>query len=82
MPERRFEDPAQARCDVTWCLTGTQAVRRDGSRVLDLPGDSPRSLVAGRFVTLTQVDEQGRKAEVIFDLATSRGREAVDPRRS
>ncbi|MBE3016204.1 hypothetical protein IL992_44720 [Microbispora sp. NEAU-D428] len=68
----RLDDPAQARCDVTWCLTGNQATRRDGSQVLDLPGDSPRSLVADRFVTMTQVDEQGRKASVIFDLATSR----------
>ncbi len=68
----RLEDRAQARCDVAWCLTGDQATRRDGSQVLDLPGDSPRSLVADRFVTLSQVDEQGRKATVIFDLATSR----------
>ncbi|WP_432928942.1 hypothetical protein ACQPZZ_03740 [Microbispora sp. CA-135349] len=68
----RLEDPARARCDVTWCLIGDQATRRDGSRVLDLPGNSPLSLVADRFVTMSQVDEQGRKAEVIFDLATAR----------
>ncbi|WP_133061644.1 hypothetical protein [Streptosporangium minutum] len=68
----RLEDPAQAWCDVTWCLIGNQATRRDGSQVLDLPGDSPRSLVADRFVTMNQADEQGRKATVIFDLATPR----------
>ncbi|OUC97114.1 hypothetical protein CA984_12435 [Streptosporangium minutum] len=57
---------------MTWCLIGNQATRRDGSQVLDLPGDSPRSLVADRFVTMNQADEQGRKATVIFDLATPR----------
>ncbi|WP_182898164.1 hypothetical protein [Microbispora sp. H10830] len=68
----RLDNPAQAQCDVTWCLIGNRATRRDGSQVLDLPGDSPRSLVADRFVTMDQVDDQGRKAAVIFDLATSR----------
>ncbi|GAB3145334.1 hypothetical protein GCM10027161_37330 [Microbispora hainanensis] len=68
----RLDDPVRARCAVTWCLTGNQATRRDGSKVLDLPGDSPRSLVADRFVIMDQVDEQGRKASVIFDLAASR----------
>ncbi|GGQ28894.1 hypothetical protein [Streptosporangium pseudovulgare] len=68
----RLKNPARARCDVTWCLTGDRATRRDGSQVLDLPGDNPRSLVADRFVSMDQVDEQGRKALVIFDLATSR----------
>ncbi|WP_182872836.1 hypothetical protein [Microbispora sp. H10670] len=68
----RLDDPARAQCDVTWCITGSQAIRRDGSRVLDLPGDSPRSIVADRFVTLNQRDERGRKASVIFDLATAR----------
>lgn len=68
----RLDDPMRARCAVTWCLTGNQATRRDGGKVLDLPGDSPRSLVADRFVIMDQVDEKGRKASVIFDLATSR----------
>ncbi|GGS82761.1 hypothetical protein GCM10010156_46790 [Planobispora rosea] len=68
----RLDDPAQARCAVTWCLTGSQAMRRDGSRAVDLPGDNPRSLVADRFVVLSQVDRKGRKAQAIFDLTTSR----------
>ncbi|WP_203993983.1 hypothetical protein [Sphaerisporangium rufum] len=68
----RLEDPSQTRCEVTWCFTGHQAIRRDGRQVLDLPGDYPRSVVAERFVTLRQVDRQGRQARVIFDLATSK----------
>ncbi|WP_336215423.1 hypothetical protein [Nonomuraea sp. LPB2021202275-12-8] len=68
----RLDDPAQAACDLTWCLSGNQATRRDGSQAVDLPGDHPRSLVADRFVTISQIDKQGRKAEAIFDLATSR----------
>ncbi|TLP66154.1 hypothetical protein [Microbispora triticiradicis] len=68
----RLDDPAQAVCHVTWCVTDSQAIRRDGSRVLDLPGDNPRSIVADRFVTLSQTDKQGRKASVIYDLATAR----------
>ncbi|MEV0830763.1 hypothetical protein [Nonomuraea rubra] len=68
----RPDDPPQGLCDVTWCLTDDQAIRRDGSRVVDLPGNHPRSLVADRFVTISQVDKQGRKAEVVFDLETSR----------
>lgn len=68
----RLGDPARAQCDVTWCISGDQAIRRDGGKTVDLPGDRPISLVADRFVTLSQLDKQGRKAEVIFDLATSR----------
>ncbi|MFK4035494.1 hypothetical protein ACI2LC_06810 [Nonomuraea wenchangensis] len=68
----RLDDPAQEQCDVTWCISGDQAIRRDGSKAVDLPGNHPRSLVADRFVILSQVDKQGRKAEAIFDLATSR----------
>ncbi|SPL94454.1 unnamed protein product [[Actinomadura] parvosata subsp. kistnae] len=69
----RLDDPAQALCDVTWCLVGgDRAMLRDGGRVVDLPGNSPRSLVADRFVTISQTDERGRKAQVIFDLATSK----------
>ncbi|GLW23595.1 hypothetical protein DI270_015380 [Microbispora triticiradicis] len=67
----RLDDPAQAVCHVTWCVTDSQAIRRDGSRVLDLPGDNPRSIVADRFVTLSQTDKQGRKASLIYDLATA-----------
>ncbi|MCG5220431.1 hypothetical protein [Streptosporangium sp. KLBMP 9127] len=67
----RLYDPVRAQCDVIWCITGDQATRRDGSQTVDLPGSSPRSLVADRFVTIDHVDEQGRKAQAIFDLATS-----------
>lgn len=68
----RPDDPARAVCDVTWCFTEDQAVRRDGGKAADLPGRHPRRIVGDRFVLLSQVDEQGRKADAVYDIATSR----------
>ncbi|GIH89665.1 hypothetical protein Psi01_02950 [Planobispora siamensis] len=58
-------------CDVTWCIAGNQATRRDGGQTVDLPGDNSYSLVADRLVTITQTDRRGRKTMAVFDLATS-----------
>ncbi|TYB71109.1 anti-sigma factor [Nonomuraea sp. PA05] len=59
-------------CGVTWCLSGVETWRRDGTGLRALPGQAVGDLYSGRYVMLRQRDATGGGAAAVHDLATGR----------
>ncbi|GAA2212470.1 hypothetical protein GCM10009850_079320 [Nonomuraea monospora] len=59
-------------CGVTWCFSGIETWRRDGTGLRALPGQASGDLYSGRYVLLRQRDASGAGAAAVHDLATGR----------
>ncbi|MFI7133287.1 hypothetical protein ACIBQ1_46965 [Nonomuraea sp. NPDC050153] len=74
--ERRDVVPPSGRtswvdCGVTWCFSGSEAWRRDGTGLRKLPGEAHEELSSGRFVLLRR-ETGGQRESSLLDLATGR----------